>query len=442
MATYYVDSAAAGTGTGADWTNAYTTIGAATTSKAAGDVFYIASTHAESAAAAVSITVAGTLASPQNFYSVDKTAGASPTAITAGASIAATGGTTANTFNITSGYANFYGITLACGSGASGATNFFVGTSNALSRFYFKDCKLRALSAITGTRIRVGLSTSSLVTLAIFDNTQLEFAHSGAGIQVDNINMVEWRNTPTGLLGTAIATVLGPVIGHITIDSVDLSGATALGSPAPTNISKTVLKDCKLPATLSLGNPGLRGSSTTLLRCDTGAGVYRNEHWLYEGALTTETTFVKTGGAQNNGTPYSWKIVTSANSKWATPFIAIPLAVPNSTVGTSITLTLDGLWSSAGSVRPNNDDIWIDATYEGTSGSTAASLATSNKSGPLAANAVLATSAASWGGALTNATPFKMTVTLTPQIAGLVYVIVKAAKVSSTFYIDPLVTVS
>ena len=42
MASYYVWSGAAGTGTGASWANAYTTLSLAFSCKSAGDVFYVA----------------------------------------------------------------------------------------------------------------------------------------------------------------------------------------------------------------------------------------------------------------------------------------------------------------------------------------------------------------------------------------------------------------
>ena len=52
-------SVAAGAGTGADWANAYTTLSAAFTAKAAGDVFFVSEDHAETGAVALNIDFEG-----------------------------------------------------------------------------------------------------------------------------------------------------------------------------------------------------------------------------------------------------------------------------------------------------------------------------------------------------------------------------------------------
>jgi len=50
---------------------------------------------------------------------------------------------------------------------------------------------------------------------------------------------------------------------------------------------------------------------------------YRVEKYVYEGTQTTETVVIRTGGASDGITGISWKIVTTANSKWTLPFNAI-----------------------------------------------------------------------------------------------------------------------
>jgi hypothetical protein len=68
MANVYVYSGAAGAGTGADWTNAYTTLTAALAAKAAGDDFWVAHDHAETQASALTLTSPGTPASAVPDY--------------------------------------------------------------------------------------------------------------------------------------------------------------------------------------------------------------------------------------------------------------------------------------------------------------------------------------------------------------------------------------
>jgi hypothetical protein len=94
-------------------------------------------------------------------------------------------------------------------------------------------------------------------------------------------------------------------------------------------------------------------------------------------------------------------------------------------------------------VVPNNDDIWVDAVYLGSAASTLGSIKNSTKATILSANAAVAFDGSSvWGGGGSGAgwSPFKLVVTLTsPNIAqaGSVYAVIKAAKPSTTFYIDP-----
>lgn len=73
MATWYVNSAASGSGAGTSWANACTTIAAAIAKMAAGDDIDVASTHNESNSASVTWTFPGTAASPNRVFSCDTT---------------------------------------------------------------------------------------------------------------------------------------------------------------------------------------------------------------------------------------------------------------------------------------------------------------------------------------------------------------------------------
>src|SRR4051812_1910841 len=80
MANRYVYSGAAGTATGADWTNAHTTLTAAITSGAAGDVYYVAHDHSETAASSVTLTFKGTAATPDRVLCVNRAGSVPPVA--------------------------------------------------------------------------------------------------------------------------------------------------------------------------------------------------------------------------------------------------------------------------------------------------------------------------------------------------------------------------
>jgi len=227
------------------------------------------------------------------------------------------------------------------------------------------------------------------------------------------------------------------------MEGVDLSalgsGKTITASNATGGSMPTYLIDCKINASVTIAATpsNVWSSRVDAIRCDSGATNYHQRRYWYEGTLQEETTIVRTGGATDGTTPISWKIVTTANSKWVMPFEAFPISIWNSRTSASLTVTVYGIWG--GGAVPNNDDIWFVVEYLGSTGAPLASFATTTKSNNLATGTALASDTSTWGGSTTK---FKMAVTFTPQLTGYLRVYVKAAKASSTFYIDPLPVLS
>jgi hypothetical protein len=203
-----------------------------------------------------------------------------------------------------------------------------------------------------------------------------------------------------------------------------------------------MLVNCTLGGSVTVAS-GLAGPGTNVyvINSDSGATNYRQEQYGYYGTLTNETTIVRTGGASDGTTPLAWKLVTSANSKWLTPFAPLPLSIWNTVTASNVTVTVYGVWG--GGAVPNNDDIWIEVSYQGSSSTPVATINTANtKADYLATNAAQSSDGSTWGG---STTAFKMAVTLSspqPALAGPIYVTVKAAKASTTFYVDPKIVLS
>jgi hypothetical protein len=192
------------------------------------------------------------------------------------------------------------------------------------------------------------------------------------------------------------------------------------------------------PTTVAATPTSPNDAATHVIRSDNSTAYYRQEKYDYLGTETVETTIVRTGGATDYGTgqAISKKIVTSANTKFYRPFIT-ELAAANSVTGTNRTVTVYGIWG--GGAVPNNDDIWIEVGYMGSASSPVRSLVSTAKADVLAAGVGVTSDSSTWGGSTTK---FKLVATLSspqPAKAGLMYVIVKCAAASSTFYIDPLV---
>ena len=437
MANYYVWSGATGAGTGASWANAYTTLEAAFSARGQGDTFFVAHDHAQTQASNLVMTSPGTEASPCRVYCTNRAGSVPP--VSADLRTTATI-TTTGAFSITGAgaVAECYGIIFSAGDAANIA-NITIG--NTVSRTWrLVNCALRLMNS--GATSRINLVTGGGASVCILENTTMQF---GALTQfAQTAARVIWRNTIGAITGATIPNVLftfNSAIGSIFMEGLDLSAIT--GGKAIISVVGTggpqiaILKDCKLGAgaVLSSTNPtvGYGNQENTMIRCDSGDTNYRTEKISYSGTMTTETSIVRSGGASDGTTPISWKIVTTVNSEWEFPFECLPISVWNETVGTPITVTVEGIWGT-GAV-PLNSDIWIDVEYLGTSGFPLGGIATSNKATGLTTAGNLPTGSGTWSGGST--TQFKMSATFTPQEKGPLTIYVRAAKVSSTFYVDP-----
>jgi hypothetical protein len=328
--------------------------------------------------------------------------------------------------------AECYGIIFSAGDSTNLASITVSGQTNRTWRL--NSCALKLAGSDPNALIR--LSAGGGANASILENTTVQFASTSQKLQASGRAI--WRNTAAAVTGATIPLELlsFAAAGSWFLEGIDLS---ALGSgktivKADANPSLVVLKDCKLGASATVaGTPTALGAGeTNMIRCDSGDTNYRTEKYIYAGTQTTETTIVRTDGASDGTTPISWKIVTTANSKWEFPFECLPISIWNETVGSAVTVTIQGIWG--GGAVPNNDEIWVDVEYLGTSGFPLASKATSNKANGLASGSAIPAGSGTWGGSTTK---FAMSAVFTPQEKGPLTIYVRAAKVSSTFYVDP-----
>lgn len=439
MASYYVRSGAAGAGTGANWANAYTTLAAAISGKAAGDIFYVSEDHSETTAG-LTLSFPGTAANPCKVICVDHAGSVPPVAadLRATAQINVSGSSSLNM-----GTSGVYidGVIFTTGTGgATGTAAINVGNGNN-QMVVLKNCSLRIASTGANCRINLGSLDSCYSSL---DNTTLSFAGISHAVKVTG--RVVWSNTASALLGTMPTTLF--VSGNnadaqvVEVRGIDLSaagaGKTIVGAgTGPTAVYS--FTDCKLNASVTLAaTPASTGSGEIDYVRTGSAGVsYNQGRYRYSGTLTEETVIVRTGGASDGTTPIAWKIVTTANAHLPVPFEAPPIAIWNDTTGSAVTATLQAIWG--GGAVPNDDDIWVEAEYLGDASSPQASFVNDCKANILAAGAGQGAGAGTWGGSTTK---FALAVTFTPQQKGWVLLRVKAAKASSTFYIDPRPVIS
>lgn len=282
-----------------------------------------------------------------------------------------------------------------------------------------------------------------------------------------------------------------------------LSG-TVLGSNGR-NTNSFGFYDCNFPASFtpwSFTGSNATGEKVTFSRCSSGGLPLQFVYIERAGTLTASQTIYRTGGASENGVAFSWGILTNtATSIGSSIFEVPPMAKNNPNTGVNVTVTMYGIVNAA--ALPKTDELAMDVHYLGASGNTKASIKTSRVADFLASGAnYTADSTSAWdagataranstaysvgdirsvssnsgrlffcttagtssgslpggyasavdGGSVTDGTAvfragvrFSMAVTLTspqPQLAGMLFSKLAIFKKSTTFYIDPTLTLT
>ncbi len=440
MANYYVRSSAGGAANGTSWANAYTTIVAAMSGKAAGDVFWVADDHAETQGSAMAVTSPGTAASPCKILCVNTHATEPPTGLAATATITTTGN-----FSMTfTGYAYTYGITYSAGTGV-----VFAGIIVSQDAWIFDTCVLKIPGTAAGGINLGSAGGNERVAYIEFINTQVQFSVAGHGI-VTNGNRFIWRNTVNAVLGT-VPTVLfrgaAASDGDVEVSGVDLS---ALGSGkslvnvaiANSAVTRYLFRNCKLGASVSALSGAILGPGGTLVNienCDSGDTNYRMELYRYAGSIVQETTIKKTAGASDGTTPLSWKMVSLAGCSFLWPLYSPPIYLWNESTS-SQTLTVEILHNSATNL--DEGECWLEVEYLSTSGFPISALITDHNSTPISVSTTDQTSGTGTGNwtttGLANANSQKLSVTFTAQEKGVLCARVVLGKASYTVYVDPV----
>lgn len=473
----------------------------------AGNTIFVGDDHAETQASAITITGPGTPAAPCQVYCVDHTASVPPGV----ANLKTTAMFTGTTGNITlAGNTYFNGVNVI--QNATTSSLILVAHASVWNKFENSSLQLGP-SAGSGSQIVWGSSSGNQAIKIELVNTTLSFSNVGQSTVLNEARF-SWKNTPSALIGTAVPTTLfsgsggnGALASEGLVEGVDLgaagSGKTLVGSVA--SAWRMLFKNCLTnPAVTVAAAPGGQGYAITdVINSDSSGTTYQQLRFWYQGTLTPATAIVRTGGASDGVTPISWNISTTANSQWISPFESFPIPIWNTTLSTNRGVTAYGIWNSAG--LPNNDQIWLDAEYQGSASSPLGSLATQTKANGLAAGAALtADSTSTWssaataranstlyttgqsiavpgasgggglffctsggtsgssqpggyasaadGGSVTDGTAtfragvrFVLNVTLSspqPALVGAIYGTIKVAQPSSTFYVDPRLTLS
>jgi hypothetical protein len=427
---------------GSTWALADADISASMGGDAAGDTTWISDAHAESTAAQILVACAGTAATPSRILCGDD-AVEPPTAL----ATTATAATSHGSFITFTGSFYAYGVTYTSSAGANGG--FSMGSDQ--SHQVFEQHKFRCSANDTRPVINIGSSgTSGSQGLVQWKNCTVRFANASQKIVLQGARL-EWLGGGIESGGTSPTVLVAPTTDRqapiAVLSGLDLSAAgTSLAIfGAGVAGSRCSIRNSKLPASWAgslVSGTLLVGSRSEMWNCDAGDVNYALWVEDYAGSIKHETTLVKTGGASNGTTAISWKMATSANAEYPVINLRSPeIAKWNETTGSAVTVTVDFLRDSATNLQ--DDEIWLEVEYLGTSGFPLSLFADDAAADVLATPADQATSAATWTTTgMSNPNEQKLSVTFTPQEKGLIIARVCVGLASTTIYVDPELQVS
>lgn len=450
MATVYVNSGAAGAGTGADWTNAFTTVTAALSGRASGDIIYVHKTHSVTAGAAITWTlINGNL----SIICVDKDA--SDAWSTGAVEKVGTFNGIFTIAQVSTSSLFVYGMTIGGATGNQGNGNTIIGAAAGANggTIEFNTCTFTMESTNTSSgQIRLGGAAQADSRGLVIDFNDCTFNlpnHAGsAGIIGMGQCRVHITNPTIGFFGASKPTVLffarddSSAPGDLTV-SGDLSGFNStsgvLVGVGNFGAGSMLFKGCKLStSTTSITSgtwPG-NASSITLRNVDSGDTLTTFEYRNRLGTLTEDTATYAASGASFNSTPVSWQIVTTAACDEYNPFVAPLLSIWNTSTSAQ-TATVETLWDSATGLK--DTEIWLEIAYLSSASFPLYTVADDRNATPFVSSGTAqATSAVTWTEALTNDNEQYVSVAFTAADVGIVEGHVYVARASTTLYIDPL----
>lgn len=435
---------------GATWALAKATLAGATAIDAAGDRIYLSQSHSESVGSSQTYAFAGTAASPVRLIAGNDAAEPPTTKATA---TVATSGASDQTFTGTF-YA--YGVTFSCGTGTSTSARMVF--NNTSGNQVLEACDLVIGRTGGGGAIRFGNGNGGILSNVEMLNSRLKFGSTTDTVSISGKLLIRGGSIMSGSAAAANLftpnLTAGPAF-DLLMEGFDLSnlgsGVNLVAGGSANQPVRAVFRNCKLPASWSGGvwssSPNSMGQRAEMYNCDSADTNYRLWIETYAGSIKSETVIVRTGGASDGTTPISWKMATTANASFpVTTLESSEIVQWNETTGSSLTATLEIVHDSQGAgtgSRFQDDEVWIEVQYLGTSGYPLGTFLADVKSDVLASAVDQADSSETWTTTgLTTPVKQKLSVTFTPQEKGFIHAKVVMAKASKTCYVCPKLTVA
>jgi hypothetical protein len=434
-------------GSTVDWTFATIFIQHGLLAAAAGDTVYVINTHSVTSATSLTWASNGTPGNLCNIICLNNKTTSTPTASDIGTGAKET--TQTNQTHAMTGSFYCYGGNLDNGTASNTSTLGFCNATT-MAVQVFEQCTFRSMSTSSTAIIGCGSNSQATGTSRLVWRNCYLTINSAAGIRLNDC-IFEWRGG-SYVAGATSPTVLVSQMGlqagrgaTCRIIGVDLTGLGSSASIFPQGAQgagRGLIRDCVMPS----GWSGGLVSGTPLsfpfgpfeafnLSVD-GTPITGWSESFY-GTLKDSTT------ATQGSHAYSWQIQTSANAGFpdsAFESVEIFEQVAAADVGVSKTYTIPFIRDSVTAL--NDDDIYGDVWYPGSSTSSQYSKASDAKSSVLATAAAQTSSSATWTNSMTNPNAQEVAVTFTPQQPGQIIIGVRVCRPSTTVYVSPFGTLS
>lgn len=447
MANFYVRSTDGNNSdNGSTWALAKQTLAGAASASAAGDTIFVSQSHNYSVSGSISVTFPGTASNPTRV--ICGSDAAEPPASTADTGKETNINTTA-TYSF-QGSAYCYGLVTELAP-TLGAGNLYYMVAGDGGAQVFEKCTSIINTANTSSGVFIGTGSPTVETSFTGKEHTFIFGHASQGLNLlpaCSVTLIGGKIDATSAAITDfVAAALSDTV-DFTVVGFDFSSAAStlnIIKNAGQASGKVLLRGCKMPSSWSgslvasgPSNPGFRAS---MYNCDSADTHYRLLIHTAAGTIRDETTLVRSGGATDGTTSISWKMTTNTTANnTVNPLVSDDMAVWNTSVGSSITVTVEILHDSATNLKDN--EVWLEVDYLGTSGVPLTTV-TSDKAAVLATAADQATSSVTWTTTgLTNPNKQKLGVTFTPQEYGFIRARVCLGKASYTVYTDSEMTIT
>lgn len=451
---WYIDPGlVGGTNAGTSWTNAFnatdgTAWATAITASSAGDDFYVNAASTNTNTTSQTLTFKGTAAAPNRVFSCSTLTGAPPILADLGRGAAYT--TTGASSITIRGYVYIWGVDFNCGTGTSAAS---FSLANTTAEQYYDNCKFNLLATVANCLINIGSANNCSMT---WNNTVCTFnGGTGSGLVMSNGPFL-WKNTASAILGTqsAISNLFqdnNNLAGTLICDSVDFKNGTGIASGKNLVGSYQTGRaiqfiNCLITSGVLITTPTTPHVIIDQIVTDSAATNYLQQRNMYQGVLTADTTHYNNASDGSSVTPaspnlYSWKVVTTANAKPATPFLCFAIEQ----WVTAGTYAASKVFISSATAALKTNDVFVDVQYLGASyalGSSVTSFGATSQIPGGTTPGTLASASPAWGtSGLGN--DYQLAIpSFTTSADGYVRFYVKVGKASLTVYIDPAVTVA